>query len=124
MKKIQLISKMEKIKEGTKSRLTSELKNFNNPKKSKHKNILTLIPDNGNLLQWTSTFRGPQKTPYERGIFELEIKFPCDYPFKPPIIKFAKKEVYHGNIDEHGSFNLIETLSNSNQTKRFLKYCY
>ena len=59
MKKIQLISKMEKIKEGTKSRLTSELKNFNNPKKSKHKNILTLIPDNGNLLQWTSTFRGP-----------------------------------------------------------------
>ena len=47
---------MEKLKEGTKSRLSKELKYI---KMSKHKNIISVLSDKGNLLRWTATFRGP-----------------------------------------------------------------
>eukprot|EP01084_Bolivina_argentea_P190794 327768_1 len=35
-----------------------------------------------------ATMKGPLKTPYEGGIYTLNIQFPPNYPFKPPIIKF------------------------------------
>ena len=40
---------------------------------------------------------GPDGTAYEGGAFQLDLKFPTEYPFKPPKIKFETK-VYHPNI--------------------------
>ncbi|XP_068604604.1 ubiquitin-conjugating enzyme E2 T [Brachionichthys hirsutus] len=44
---------------------------------------------------------GGSETPYEGGVFSLEIKIPERYPFEPPKIRFLTP-IYHPNIDNSG----------------------
>ena len=53
------------------------------------------------MYKWVGYITGPQDSPYEGGIFNLEIDFPTDYPFKAPKIKFTTP-VYHPNIKSTG----------------------
>lgn len=62
-------------------------------------------PENDNLQFWKGTIIGPTGSPYEGGIFNLTIKFPNNYPFKPPEIKFDTP-VYHPNINRNGAICL------------------
>jgi len=53
-------------------------------------------------LKWKVTIQGPEKSPYENGIFNIEVEIPQEYPFKPPKLKFTTK-IYHPNIKSDGS---------------------
>ncbi|XP_061760486.1 ubiquitin-conjugating enzyme E2 T isoform X2 [Nerophis ophidion] len=44
---------------------------------------------------------GGVETPYEGGIFSLEVKVPERYPFEPPKMRFLTP-IYHPNIDGSG----------------------
>ena len=85
---------------------------------SEYKDILQRPPANvsaglvdGEIRHWHATIFGPEESPYEGGIFELDIRFPQDYPFNPPKIKF-KTKVFHPNIDSNGSICLDILKSN------------
>ena len=44
---------------------------------------------------------GAEGTPYEGGIFSLDIRIPDRYPFQPPQVQFVTP-IYHPNVDNAG----------------------
>jgi ubiquitin-conjugating enzyme E2 D/E len=44
-----------------------------------------------------ATVQGPTGTPYEGGLFVIDVRFPSDYPLRAPEYHFVTK-IYHPNI--------------------------
>lgn len=70
---------------------------------------VTVDKINNDIFHWKVTMLGPEKTPYEGGLFMLQIDFPENYPKSRPHAKFVTK-MYHRNVDEKSGNICITTL--------------
>ena len=71
----------------------------------------TAGPIDSDMYHWAATIEGPSGSPYENGLFQLDIRFPYDYPFYPPLVTFVTP-IYHPNINEKGGI-CVDILQNS-----------
>mmetsp|Transcript_1309 Transcript_1309/g.1971 ORF Transcript_1309/g.1971 Transcript_1309/m.1971 type:complete len:150 (+) Transcript_1309:154-603(+) len=51
---------------------------------------------NEDIYTWRAKLNGPPG-PYVNGVFVVEFKFPTQYPFKPPEVRYITK-IYHPNV--------------------------
>lgn len=76
--------------------------------------------DSANPFVWDATIMGPERTPWEGGLFSLEIRFSSQHPYRPPHIRFVTK-MSHPNITECGIPALDIVQTRWNQTVRLAK---
>eukprot|EP00756_Hemistasia_phaeocysticola_P000584 Hpha_TRINITY_DN1041_c0_g1::TRINITY_DN1041_c0_g1_i1::g.84770::m.84770/K20217/UBE2E; ubiquitin-conjugating enzyme E2 E len=69
---------------------------------------IDLAPKADNLMEWAACIHGPPGSPYEGGLWNLDITFPSDYPMSPPKIRF-RTPICHPNINPDGRICLDVT---------------
>jgi ubiquitin-conjugating enzyme E2 N len=62
---------------------------------------ISCAPRAENLRHFDVTIHGPSDSPYQGGVFKLEMFLPEDFPSKPPKCRFMTK-LYHPNVDALG----------------------
>jgi ubiquitin-conjugating enzyme E2 A len=75
------------------------LREYNKLQTEKIDNIT--IEKSNDLMVWFATIKGPINSPYENGIFNIQLTFTHDYPIKAPSVKFLT-QIYHPNIYRDG----------------------
>lgn len=63
---------------------------------------------------WDATIMGPEGTPFEGGIYMLEIRCSSQHPYRPPFVKFTNK-MFHPNITADGipAVDILQSRWNS-----------
>ncbi|KAK3103228.1 hypothetical protein FSP39_017584, partial [Pinctada imbricata] len=62
---------------------------------------ITAAPEETNARYFKVKVEGPKDSPYEGGVFKLELFLPEEYPMAAPKVRFMTK-IYHPNIDKLG----------------------
>jgi ubiquitin-protein ligase len=88
-------------------RIQKELKDF---KRDPLPDSLRLGPVGDDMWMWRATYSGPKGTPYEGGLFVMNIRIPDEYPFKPPAC-WLTTQLYHPNWSERGTGPRSPSLS-------------
>ncbi|KAK8794926.1 hypothetical protein WA588_003779 [Blastocystis sp. NMH] len=60
-----------------------------------------VYPVNDSVNEYKAVLTGPEDSPYEGGLFELDLSVSNRYPFEPPSLRFVTP-IYHPNIDTTG----------------------
>ena len=63
---------------------------------------MIIYEDDDDKFIWHAVLFGLKNTIYEEAAFNVLIKFPEQYPFKPPKLIFENL-VYHPNVDKDGN---------------------
>lgn len=71
---------------------------------------ISAIPDEQNARYFHVIVFGPEDSPFEGGLFKLELFLPEDYPMSAPKVRFITK-IYHPNIDRLGRIHLSFRMS-------------
>ncbi|CAI4211010.1 unnamed protein product [Parascedosporium putredinis] len=72
---------------------------------------ISAVPHEDNLRYFDVEIHGPAQSPYEGGVFKLELFLPDDYPMTPPKIRFLTK-IFHPNVDKLGRI-CLDVLKNN-----------
>jgi ubiquitin-conjugating enzyme (huntingtin interacting protein 2) len=91
----------------TEMRLAKELKDISNPDDTSGVHATPIDPKNNKHLQ--GTIRGSSGTPYENGVFHIDIQINPQYPFEPPKMKFITK-IWHPNISSQTGAICLDIL--------------
>ena len=62
---------------------------------------ISAVPYADNLRYFNVAIEGPQDSPYQSGVFQLELFLPAEYPMAPPKVRFLTR-IYHPNVDKLG----------------------
>ncbi|ESR49516.1 UBC core domain-containing protein [Citrus sinensis] len=66
---------------------------------------VSAFPEGESIFTWIGTIEGGKGTMYEGLSYKLSLRFPLDYPFKPPQVKFETM-CFHPNVDQYGNICL------------------
>ena len=62
---------------------------------------ISAAPTEYNMRYFNVIILGPTSSPYEGGVFKLELFLPEDYPMAAPKVRFLTR-IYHPNVDKLG----------------------
>ncbi|KAL3128378.1 UBA and UBC domain-containing protein [Cryptosporidium hominis] len=98
---------------GDNKRMTLELRGLqvftDELEEDKQVGIKLISNRNDNFL---GIIRGPMGTPYEGGIFQLDIIVPKEYPYEPPKVKFITR-IWHPNISSQTGAICLDILKDA-----------
>lgn len=86
-------------------RITKELNDLRNQTADSNVNYSAAPKSEKDIFNWEAKIFGPSDSPYDGGVFTLDISFQTDYPFKPPKATFTTN-IYHPNISAKGDICL------------------
>ncbi|CAD5176404.1 unnamed protein product [Musa acuminata subsp. malaccensis] len=67
---------------------------------------ISASPSEENMRYFNVMILGPAQSPYEGGVFKLELFLPEEYPMAAPKVRFLTK-IYHPNIDKASRYLII-----------------
>ena len=73
---------------------------------------VTVTVMNDNVMTLQGSIKGPIDSPYQAGVFLVEIKIPQDYPFAPPKMRFITK-VWHPNVSSQTGAICLDILKDA-----------
>ena len=70
---------------------------------------VSAFPDD-DIMSWVATLAGPVGTVFEGQSYKLSLRFPAEYPFCAPSVRFANGAMYHPNVHQPSGSICLDIL--------------